>query len=105
MNTIIRQIISLDKRAADIQASAIARAEKIDSDTKADLKKSEFDVLNKAKEESAQNYKIEIEKAKDEKNKIIQEMNETLEKERTHYETVKVDYAKQVLKDLFMTID
>lgn len=105
MNSVIRQIVSLDKRAVEIQASAIARAEKISVDTQADLKKRESEILSKAKEDSARNYQIEIEKAQTEKELTIQEMKNNLESARAQYELEKADYARQVLESLLQTVD
>ncbi|SDX46968.1 hypothetical protein [Eubacterium barkeri] len=105
MNSVIRQIVSLDKRAVEIQASAIARAEKISVDTQADLKKRESEILSKAKEDSAMNYRIEIEKAQTEKELTIQEMKNNLESARAQYELEKADYARQVLESLLQKVD
>ncbi|MEG1432868.1 MAG: hypothetical protein RSC63_07915 [Eubacterium sp.] len=105
MNSVIRQIVSLDKRAVEIQASAIARAEKISVDTQADLKKRESEILSKAKEDSAMNYRIEIVKAQTEKELTIQEMKNNLESARAQYELEKADYARQVLESLLQKVD
>lgn len=105
MNSVIRQIVSLDKRAVEIQASAIARAEKISVDTQADLKKRESEILSKAKEDSARNYQIEIEKAQTEKELTIQEMKNNLESARAQYGLEKADYARQVLESLLQKVD
>lgn len=105
MNSVIRQIVSLDKRAVEIQASAIARSEKISVDTQADLKKRESEILSKAKEDSARNYQIEIEKAQTEKELTIQEMKNNLESARAQYELEKADYARQVLESLLQKVD
>ena len=52
INEVLHQIIDLDNRAKKIKASATARAEKIVSDTKDELKEEETNVITAAKEES-----------------------------------------------------
>ena len=49
INEVLHQIIDLDNRAKKIKASATARAEKIVSDTKDELKEEETNVITAAK--------------------------------------------------------
>lgn len=104
INDVIHQIIELDKRAAEIKNSAVARADKIVSDTKNHLKKEETRVITEAKEQSKQNYDVEIERAKAEKENIVAEMSGSIAAVRKQYEKAKEDSAKKVLDELFRSV-
>lgn len=104
INEVIHQIIDLDQRAVRIKESATARAEKIVTDTKEELKQEETKIITAAKEESKSNYDVEIKKAEEEKANAINETSSVLETVREKYENAKKDTARKVLDELFQSI-
>ena len=104
INEVLHQIIDLDNLAKKIKASATARAEKIVSDTKDELKEEETNVITTAKEESKHNYDVEIRKAEEEKDNAIKEMSSSIKSLREQYESAKQESAKRVLDELFQSI-
>jgi len=104
INTVIRQIIDLDQKAIDIEQSALDEANKLERNTKQDLKSKETKVIEKAKQESKQNYATEIKKAEDKKETIIGETDASVKLTREKYDKVKQSHAKVVLEELFKNI-
>lgn len=104
MNNVIHQIIDLDQRASKIKQSAENRAQKIENDAQREISQSRDQILDRAKADSIQNYKIEIEKANGEKDETIDKMNAQLNNMRNQYEKIKDKSARQVLETLFKTI-
>ncbi len=104
MNTVIRQIVDLDKRAVKIKEGAAARAEKIVSDTKSALKEKETQILQEAREQSKSNYEIEIQRANEEKDRILAAAQDTVMSVRGKYEENKIVNARIVLDELFRSV-
>lgn len=104
MNTVIRQIVDLDKRAVKIKEGAAARAKKIVSDTKSALKEKETQILQEAREQSKSNYEIEIQRANEEKDRILAAAQDTVMSVRGKYEENKIVNARIVLDELFRSV-
>ena len=104
MNTVIRQIIDLDQRAVKIKEGAVARAEQIMSDTKNELKEHETQILQEARDQSKSNYDLEIQRANEEKERILASAQNTVKSVRGKYEENKVANARNVLDELFRSV-
>ena len=61
-------------------------------------------VITAAKEESKNNYDVEIRKAEEEKDNAIKEMSSSIKSLREQYESAKKESAKRVLDELFQSI-
>ncbi|MDO4288372.1 MAG: hypothetical protein Q4C55_04205 [Eubacterium sp.] len=104
MNTVIRQIVDLDKRAVKIKEGAAARAEQIVSDTKNEMKDKASQILQEARDQSKSNYDVEIQRANEEKERILASAQDTVMSVRGKYEENKVANARKVLDELFRSI-
>ena len=69
-----------------------------------ELKEEETNVITAAKEESKNNYDVEIRKAEEEKDNAIKEMSSSIKSLREQYESAKKESAKRVLDELFQSI-
>ena len=101
INLVIRQVINLDSKAVRIKKNVIQRADRILERTKNDIKEKEKAELEGAQELAKQNYQQEINKAKEERQKIIDSMEQELAKIRCRYDEKKEDKAREVLEMLF----
>ncbi|MEL7659246.1 hypothetical protein LNN31_05625 [Acetobacterium wieringae] len=101
INVVIRQVINLDTKAVRIKKNVVQRAERILDRTKNDIKEKEKAELDGAQELAKQNYQQEINKAREERQKIIDGMEEELTKIRCRYDEKKEDKAREVLEILF----
>ncbi|URN85477.1 hypothetical protein [Acetobacterium wieringae] len=89
INVVIRQVINLDTKAVRIKKNVVQRAERILDRTKNDIKEKEKAELDGAQELAKQNYQQEINKAREERQKIIDGMEEELTKIRCRYDEKK----------------
>ena len=103
INEVIREIISLDKRAIAIKKRVASRAEQMMEQTRNDIKEREKAELDKAQKQAKKIYEIEIEKAKNERLAIINSMDKELLKVRYRYDEKKAEKAIAVLEKLFNT--
>ncbi|WP_303868711.1 hypothetical protein [Acetobacterium wieringae] len=101
INVVIRQVINLDTKAVRIKKNVVQRAERILDRTKNDIKEKEKAELEGAQELAKQNYQQEINKAREERQKIIDEMEQELTKIRCRYDEKKEDKTREVLEILF----
>lgn len=101
INKVIRQIIDLDRRAIRIKKNVEARAAKIIDQTKKGIIDREKIELESAQEIVRNNYKNEIDKAKDERNSIIREMEQEISKVQCRYDEKKDQKAQEILEILF----
>lgn len=101
INVVIRQVINLDTKAVRIKKNVVQRAERILDRTKNDIKEKEKAELDGAQELAKQNYQQEINKAREERQKIIDGMEAELTKIRCRYDEKKEDKAREVLEILF----
>lgn len=101
INLVIRQVINLDTKAVRIKKNVVQRADRILDRTKNDIKEKEKTELDEALELAKQNYQQEINKAKEERQKIIDSMEQELVKIRCRYDEKKDDKAREVLEILF----
>ena len=103
INEVIREIISLDKRAIGIKKRVASRAEQMMEQTRNDIKEREKAEIDKAQKQAKKIYEIEIEKAKTERLAIINSMDKELLKVRYRYDEKKTEKAIAVLEKLFNT--
>ena len=101
INLVIRQVINLDSKAVRIKKNVVQRADRILDRTKNDIKEKEKIELEGAQELEKKNYQQEINKAKEERHKIINLMEQELTKIRCRYDEKKEDKAREVLEILF----
>ncbi|MEA4806533.1 hypothetical protein [Acetobacterium wieringae] len=101
INVVIRQVINLDTKAVRIKKNVVQRAERILDRTKNDIKEKEKAELDGAQELAKQNYQQEINKAREERQRIIDGMEAELAKIRCRYDEKKEDKAREVLEILF----
>jgi hypothetical protein len=101
INLVIRQVINLDSKAVRIKKNVVQRADRILERTKNDIKEKEKVELDGAQELAKKNYQQEIDKAKEERQKIIDSMEQELGKIRCRYDEKKEDKAREVLEILF----
>ncbi len=101
INLVIRQVINLDTKAVRIKKNVVQRADRILERTKNDIKEKEKAELDGAQELAKQNYQQEINKAQEERQKIIDSMEQELVKIRCRYDEKKEDKAREVLEILF----
>lgn len=103
INKVIRQIIALDTKAVRIKKNVTEKADKILEDTKNDIKEREQAELEHAQASAKINYQIEIAKAKEERQGIIDLMEQEMLKIRSRYDEKKEEKAMEVLEILFKT--
>lgn len=101
INLVIRQVINLDTKAVRIKKNVVQRADRILERTKNDIKEKEKAELEGVQNLAKQNYQQEIDKAKEERQKIINSMEQELVKIRCRYDEKKEDKAREVLEILF----
>ncbi|PKM59792.1 MAG: hypothetical protein CVU99_11570 [Firmicutes bacterium HGW-Firmicutes-4] len=101
INLVIRQVINLDTKAVRIKKNVVRRADRILDRTKNDIKEKEKAELDGVQELAKRNYQQEIDKAKEERQKIIDSMEQELVKIRCRYDDKKEDKALEVLERLF----
>ena len=101
INVVIRQVINLDSKAVRIKKNVVQRAERILDRTKNDIKEKEKTELDGAQALAKQNYQQEIDKAREERQQIIDEMEQELTKMRCRYDEKKDDKVSEVLEILF----
>lgn len=101
INLVIRQVINLDTKAVRIKKNVVQRADRILERTKNDIKEKEKAELEGVQNLAKQNYQLEIDKAKEERQKIINSMEQELVKIRCRYDEKKEDKAREVLEILF----
>jgi hypothetical protein len=101
INLVIRQVINLDTKAVRIKKNVVRRADRILDRTKNDIKEKEKAELDGVQELAKRNYQQEIDKAKEERQKIIASMEQELVKIRCRYDDKKEDKALEVLERLF----
>lgn len=101
INLVIRQVINLDTKAVRIKKNVVQRADRILERTKNDIKEKEKAELEGVQNLAKQNYQQEIDKAKEERQKIINSMEQELVKIRCRYDEKKDDKAREVLEILF----
>ncbi|MDO9493058.1 hypothetical protein [Acetobacterium sp.] len=101
INLVIRQVINLDTKAVRIKKNVVQRADRILERTKNDIKEKEKAELDGAQELAKQNYQQEINKAQEERQKIIDTMEQELVKIRCRYDEKKEVKAREVLEILF----
>jgi cytidylate kinase len=103
INEVIREIISLDKRAIAIKKRVASRADEMMEQTKNDIKEREKAEIENAQKQAKKIYEIEIEKANIEHLAIINSMDKELLKVRYRYDEKKEEKAIEVLERLFKT--
>lgn len=101
INLVIRQVINLDTKAVRIKRNVVQRAERILERTKNEIKEKEKAELDGAQELAKQNYQLEINKAKEERQRIIDSMEQELLKIRCRYDEQKEEKVLEVLERLF----
>jgi len=101
INKVIREIIDLDSKAVRIKENVTARAETIITRTKAQVKENEKVELEQAHLIADQNYQAQISSAKEEREKIINEMKEEIKSIHDSYDEKKDEKAVEVLEKLF----
>lgn len=101
INLVIRQVINLDTKAVRIKKNVVQRADKILENTKNAIKVNEKKELDGLQELAKQNYQLEITKAKEECQSIVNSMDQELAKIRGRYDAKKDEKALEVLEKLF----
>ncbi len=101
INLVIRQVIDLDSKAVRIKKNVVQRADRILSQTKNNIKEKEKIELDSVQELAKKNYQTEITKAKEERQSIINSMEQELSKIRCRYDEKKEEKAIEVLEKLF----
>jgi hypothetical protein len=101
INLVIRQVIDLDMKAVRIKKNVSQRADRILEHTKNKIKVNEKNELDGVQELAKQNYHVEITKAKEERQSIIDSMDQELAKTRCRYDEKKDEKALEVLEKLF----
>lgn len=101
INKVIREIINLDSKAVRIKQNVTARAETIINHTKAQVKENEKNELEQAHQVADQNYQLQINSAKEERETIVNEMKEEIKRIHESYDEKKDEKAVEVLEKLF----
>lgn len=101
VNVVIRQVIDLDTKAVRIKKNVVQRADRIVEHAKTKIKVNEKTELDRVEEFAKQNYHLEITKAKEERQSIIDSMDQELAKIRCRYDEKKDEKALEVLQKLF----
>lgn len=101
INLVIRQVIALDTKAVRIKKNVVQRAERILDRTKNEIKEREQSELDAAQALAKQNYQLEINKAKEERQRIIDSTEQELLKVRCRYDEQKEEKVFEVLERLF----
>jgi hypothetical protein len=101
INVVIRKVIDLDTKAVRIKNNVVQRADRILERTKNNIKTNEKAELDSVLESAKQNYLSEITKAKEERQSIINSMDQELAKIRCRYDEKKDEKALEVLEKLF----
>ncbi|MBU4541679.1 MAG: hypothetical protein KJ774_10715, partial [Firmicutes bacterium] len=89
INVVIRKVIDLDTKAVRIKNNVVQRADRILERTKNNIKTNEKAELDSVLESAKQNYLSEITKAKEERQSIINSMDQELAKIRCRYDEKK----------------
>lgn len=101
INLVIRQIIDLDLKAVRIKENVNRRTEAMLEKSKTKIAENEKLVIGEVSEQAELNYQVEIDKAKAERQDIIDSMECALGKVRLRYDEQKEKKAMEVLETLF----
>ncbi len=101
INKVIRDIIELDSRAVRIKKNVVARGEEILDNVKEKIKKTEKLEIENAKLVARENYRAQIEQAESEREAIIADMKEEIQKTYNRYNEKKDQKAQEVIEILF----
>ncbi len=101
INKVIRDIIELDSRAIRIKKNVVARGEEILDEVREKIKNTEKLEIENAKLVARENYRTQIEQAESERQVIISEMKEEIQKTYNCYNDKKDQKAQEVIETLF----
>ena len=101
INKVIRDIIELDSKAIRIKNNIVARGDEILDEAKEKIKRAEKLEIENTQLIAKKNYKTQIEQAEKERDIIIADMKEEIQKTYSRYSEKKNEKAEEVIKMLF----